>query len=115
MENRNGLAVGGDATLATGTAEREAAASSDQGPAEGATLGADKNYDAEAFVEDLKPRKIEPHIAINGTVSKLGKVRKTAVPPEVAASTRLRDQHAYAASGSRKVSAGAKSSAASRN
>jgi hypothetical protein len=49
-------------------------------------LGADKNYDAEAFVEGLKRRQIEPHIAINGSVSKLGKVRKTAVSPEVAAS-----------------------------
>ena len=53
---------------------------------EGATLGADKNYDAEAFVEGLKARGIEPHVAINGTVSKKGKVRKTAVPGEVAAS-----------------------------
>ena len=52
----------------------------------GATLGADKGYDAEAFVEGLKARGIEPHIAINGTVSKHGKARKTAVPPEVAAS-----------------------------
>jgi hypothetical protein len=55
---------------------------------EGATLGADKNYDAEAFVEGLKARGIEPHVAINGTVSKTGKVRKTAVPDEVAASLR---------------------------
>ena len=53
---------------------------------EGATLGADKNYDAEAFVEGLKAREIAPHVAINGTVSKTGKARKTAVPPEVAAS-----------------------------
>jgi transposase len=86
MENRNGLAVGAQATLATGTAEREAAAALTQDLPEGATLGADKNYDAEAFVEELKQRKIEPHIAINGSVSKLGKVRKTAVPPDVAAS-----------------------------
>jgi len=86
MENRNGLAVGAQATLATGTAEREAAAALTKDLPEGATLGADKNYDAEAFVEELKDRKIEPHIAINGSVSKLGKVRKTAVPPEVAAS-----------------------------
>ena len=85
MENRNGLVVGAQATLATGTAEREAAALTKDLP-EGATLGADKNYDAEAFVEDLKARKIEPHVAINGSVSKLGKVRKTAVPPAVAAS-----------------------------
>jgi hypothetical protein len=87
MENRNGLAVGGEATLASGTAEREAAAALTKDLPEGATLGADKNYDVEAFVEDLKARKIEPHIAINGSVSKLGKVRKTAVPPTVAAST----------------------------
>lgn len=51
--------------------------------AEGATLGADKGYDVEAFVEDLKTRKIVPHVAVNGTVSKTGKVRKTAVPPTV--------------------------------
>ena len=34
-----------------------------------------------AFVEGLKARGIEPHVAINGTVvSKNGVVRKTAVP-----------------------------------
>jgi transposase len=88
MENRNGLMVAAEATLATGTAEREAAAALTQDLPEGATLGADKNYDAEAFVEELKRRKIEPHIAINGSVSKLGKVRTTAVPPDVAASLR---------------------------
>jgi transposase len=86
MENRNGLAVGGEATLATGAAEREAATLLTKNLRDGATLGADKNYDVEAFVEDLKDRKITPHIAINGAVSKLGTVRKTAVPPEVAAS-----------------------------
>ena len=86
MENRNGLVVAAEATLATGTAEREAAAALSERLPEGATLGADKNYDAEAFVEGLKARKIEPHVAISGTVSKTGKTRKTAVPPEVAAS-----------------------------
>ena len=86
MENRNGLVAAAEATLATGTAEREAAALFSQRLPKGATLGADKGYDAEAFVEGLKARGIEPHIAINGTVSKHGKARKTAVPPEVAAS-----------------------------
>jgi IS5 family transposase len=86
MENRNGLVVAAVATLATGTAEREAAARLSERLPEGATLGADKNYDAEAFVEGLKARGIEPHVAINGTVSKNGVKRKTAVPPEVAAS-----------------------------
>lgn len=66
MENRNGLAVGAQATRATGTAERDAATALTKDLPEGATLGADKNYDAEAFVEDLKDRKIKPHIAING-------------------------------------------------
>jgi transposase len=88
MENRNGLVVAAEATLATGTAEREAAARLSKRLLEGATLGADKNYDAEAFVEGLKARGIEPHVAINGTMSKNGKMRKTAVPGEVAASLR---------------------------
>ena len=88
MENRNGLAAAAEATLATGTAEREAAAAFSQRLPKGATLGADKGYDAEAFVEGLKARGIEPHIAINGTVSKTGKARKTAVPSGVAASVR---------------------------
>ena len=74
--------------MATGTAEREAAATFSEQLPEGATLGADKNYDAEAFVEGLKARKIEPHVAINGTVSKNGKARKTAVPSEVASGLR---------------------------
>ncbi len=86
MENRNGLVVGADATLATGTAERDAAATFSERLPKGATLGADKDYDAEAFVEGLKARGIEPHVAINGTVSKHGKARKTAVPSDVAAS-----------------------------
>jgi transposase len=86
MENRNGLVVAADATLATGTAEREAAARLSEGLPEGATLGADKSYDAEAFVEGLKARGIEPHVAINGRISKNGVARKTAVPPVVAAS-----------------------------
>jgi len=41
--------------------------------------GADKLFDAAPFVTELKARQITPHIAINGTVSKLGKPRKTAV------------------------------------
>ena len=86
MENRNGLVAGAEATLATGTAEREAAERLSERLPEGATLGADKNYDVEAFVEGLKAKGIEPHVAVNATVSKLGKVRKTAVPREIAAS-----------------------------
>jgi hypothetical protein len=42
MGNRNGLVVAAEATLATGTAEREAAAAFSERLPKGATLGADK-------------------------------------------------------------------------
>jgi transposase len=83
MENRHGLAVGGRATLATGTAEREAALAlvEDRRGQAGRriTLGADKAYDVTQFVEDLRARWVTPHIAINGHRSKTGKRRKTAI------------------------------------
>jgi IS5 family transposase len=81
MENRNGLAVDAALTHATGTAEREAAlALLDRCKADRRiTLGADKAYDVTAFVEDLRSREVTPHIAINGAISKLGTMRKTAV------------------------------------
>jgi transposase len=81
MENRNGLAVGAALTRATGTAEREAAlALLDRHPADRRiTLGADKAYDATPFVEHLRTLQVTPHIAVDGRVSKLGVVRKTAV------------------------------------
>ena len=47
MENRNGLVAAAEATLATGTAEREAAAAFSERLPKGATLGADKVYDAQ--------------------------------------------------------------------
>lgn len=81
MENRNGLAVDAALTHATGTAEREAALGmlDRRGSDRRITLGADKAYDVTAFIEDLRDRKVTPHIAINGAVSKLGVIRKTAV------------------------------------
>lgn len=82
MENRNGLAVGGIATLATGTAEREAAlALIDRArrSERRITLGADKAYDVADFVAALRARSVSPHIAIDGHVRVTGKPRKTAV------------------------------------
>jgi transposase len=81
MENRSGLAVGAALTRATGTAEREAALTLLERRQTGGriTLGADKAYDVTAFVEELRARQVTPHIAIDGRVSKLGVVRKTAV------------------------------------
>jgi len=81
MENRHGLAVDGGATLATGTAEREATLTmlDRRTRRNRITLGADKAYDVEAFVGALRTRRVTPHIAINGAVSKTGKTRKTAI------------------------------------
>ena len=56
MENRNGLVVNVRLTQATGTAEREAAVEMVDdipGPKQ-VTVGADKNYDAEAMVQQLR-------------------------------------------------------------
>lgn len=81
MENRNGLAVDGGITQASGTAEREAAlAMLDRRTGRRRiTLGADKAYDVRQFVEDLRVRAVTPHIAIDGHFSKTGKSRATAV------------------------------------
>ena len=82
MENRNGLAVGGIATLATGTAEREAALAlieRARGSPRRITLGADKAYDVADFVAALRARSVSPHIAIDGHVRVTGKPRKTSV------------------------------------
>ena len=81
MENRHGLAVQALLGHATGTAEREAALTMIDRHAlkRRITLGADKAYDVTAFVGALRTRKVTPHIAVNGSVSKTGKVRKTAI------------------------------------
>jgi transposase len=81
MENRNGLVIDAALTHATGTAEREAALAmlDRQRRRHRITLGADKAYDVTGFVGDLRERKVTPHIAVNGAVSKLGRPRKTAI------------------------------------
>lgn len=82
MENRHGLAVRGDVTHATGTAEREAALGLVDRHRPGRrriTLGGDKAYDVSGFVEALRERAVTPHIAIDGHVRKSGKPRKTAI------------------------------------
>jgi transposase len=82
MENRNGLVVGGALSRATGTAERETALELVERHRPGGrriTLAADKAYDVTAFVGDLRARKVTPHIAIDGHLTKTGKRRKTAI------------------------------------
>ena len=81
MENRNGLIVDAALTRASGTAEREAALDlmDRRRSKRRITLGADKAYDVSGFVADLRARKVTPHIAIDGHLTKTGKRRKTAI------------------------------------
>ena len=65
MENRHGLAVGARVTLATGTAEREAAVAMAGRLRPGVTLGADKGDDARDFVAELRAEGVTPHVAQN--------------------------------------------------
>jgi IS5 family transposase len=69
-ENRNGLVVNTRVTLATGTAERDAAiqmAEQIPGGSKRVTLGADRGYDTADFVEQMKEFRVTPHGAQNDT------------------------------------------------
>ncbi len=68
MENRHGLLVDACLTLASGHAERMAALHMIEPCADrpqAITLGADKAYDAEDFVNELRSMKVTPHVAQN--------------------------------------------------
>jgi transposase len=68
MENRNGLLVDACLTLADGHAERVAALHMIEPRGDrprAITLGADKAYDAEDFVNELRSMKVTPHVAQN--------------------------------------------------
>ena len=69
MENRNGLVVDARLTEATGTAERDSAVEmvSEQPGTHRITVGADKLYDTQDFVADLRELKAAPHVAQNDT------------------------------------------------
>jgi transposase len=68
MENRHGLLVDACLTFADGHAERVAALHMIEPHADrpqAITLGADKAYDAEDFVNELRSMKVTPHVAQN--------------------------------------------------
>ena len=81
MENRNGLVSQVCLTHATGTAERDAALTlvGRLGGKRRVTLGADKGYDAQAFIAELRSQGVTPHIAADRRVSKAGVVRHSAI------------------------------------
>ena len=67
-ENRHGLVVATELGAASGTIEREAATTMIARHSPGSrriTLGADKAYDARAFVDHLRHLNVTPHIAQN--------------------------------------------------
>ncbi len=74
MENRSGLVAQSCLTHATGTAERDAALMMVDRLGHGCrvTLGADKGYDVAGFITALRQRRVTPHVAVDGRVSKLG-------------------------------------------
>jgi transposase len=67
MENRNGLAVDGEITKATGTAERDAALEmlSEVAGDNRVTVGTDKAYDTHDFVEQTRAMNVTPHVTQN--------------------------------------------------
>ena len=68
MENRSGLLVDGCVTPADGHAERVAALHMIEPRADrprAISLGADKGYDAEDFVNELRSMRVTPHVAQN--------------------------------------------------
>jgi transposase len=80
-ENRNGLVVAAEATLAATVAEREAAirmldqtvaAKDKRHPEQKITLGADTQYQEEKFVQDLRDREVAPHVSeyVEGNLGK---------------------------------------------
>jgi transposase len=82
MEHRSALIVDTALSRAGGTAEREAAlAMLERRPrrARRITLAADKAYDVRAFIEELRARRVTPHIAIDGNVRVTGRPRSTAI------------------------------------
>ena len=67
MENRNGLAIDASVTRATGTAERDVGVEFARkvGGSRTVTMGADKGYDTQEFVEKVREAKVTPHVAQN--------------------------------------------------
>ena len=68
-ENRNGLVVDTRLTLASGTAERDAALEMMEHKPAGrrVTLGGDRGYDTRGFVKGLRGLRVTPHVAENTT------------------------------------------------
>ena len=93
MENRSGLIVDACLTAAGGHAERIAALSMIEPRADrsrGISLGADKAYDAEDFVNELRSMNVRAHVAQNTNGRRSAIDRRTTRHAGYAASQRIR-------------------------
>lgn len=93
MENRNGLILDVLLTGATGTAEREAALQMldrRKLPRKRVTLAADRGYDVQAFIEELRKREVTAHIAQSTSKRKSNLDGRTARHPGYRLSLRFR-------------------------
>jgi transposase len=93
MENRSGLLVDACLTQADGHAERTAALAMIEAYADRPrriTLGADKGFDAEDFVNELRAMSVTPHVAQNTSGRRSAIDGRTTRHPGYAASQRIR-------------------------
>ena len=93
MENRHGLLVDACLTQADGHAERVAALQMIEPRADrptAITLGADKAYDVEDFVNELRSMKVTPHVAQNISGRRSAIDRRTTRHAGYAVSQRIR-------------------------
>jgi transposase len=83
MENRHGLAVAGQVTVASGTAEREASEAMLKARRKAAghriTVGEDKAYDTSDHVAALRAMDVVPHVTQNDAETKAGRRRRSAI------------------------------------
>jgi IS5 family transposase len=93
MENRSGLLVDACLSVADGHAERVAALHMIEPRADRPrpiTLGADKGYDAEDFVNELRSMRVTPHVAQNTSGRRSAINRRTTRHGGYAVSQRVR-------------------------
>lgn len=93
MENRAGLIVSACLTPADGHGERNAALAMIEPLANrptGVTLGADKGYDAQVFVNELRAMNVRPHVTQNTNGRRSAIDGRTTRHPGYAASQRIR-------------------------
>ena len=108
MENRNGLVVDAMLTHATGTAEREAALTCSTAASGGTgSPGGRQGLRRDGLRRRARARKVTPHIAVNGAISKTGKRRKTAIDRRTTRHPAMRSASG-SASASRRPSAGSR-------